>query len=131
MANININGKQLELDLLDADVMEKYETLNQEIVEKIQEPEQYKGLTNAQGMRLQCKYIDEFFDKLFGNGTAGELFTTSGNLGARLDAFAAVAQASTQAKNDIDGISNKYGVGRLNREQRRADIKQFKKHKGH
>ena len=34
MSSITINGVELELDLMDADVMEKYETLNTEIVER-------------------------------------------------------------------------------------------------
>lgn len=120
MSIITINGTDLELDLLDADIMEKYQNLNDEIVQRIQEPTQYEKISTADGMRKQCRYVDEFFDRLFGAGTAGRLFGGGNNLGVRMDAFAKVAAASEGLHGELDAISNKYGVGRLqNREQRR------------
>lgn len=124
MSNIIINDVELELDLLDADVVEKYETLNREIAEKVKEPTQYDGLSTADGMRLQCRYIDEFFDKLFGKGTANKLFGNSNNLGVRMDAFGKVGQASGESRKAVDEITQKYTSARiLNREQRRAQNK--------
>lgn len=120
MSAIVINGTELELDLLDADVMEKYERLNAEIVRKIQEPTQYEGISASEGMRKQCRYVDSFFDKLFGDGTAQRVFGGSSNLGLRMDAFAQVCAASQNTRGELNAIAEKYGVGRLqNREQRR------------
>lgn len=120
MSIININGIDLELDLLDADVMEKYQNLNAEIAEKIKEPTQYQNLSTADGMRKQCRLIEEFFDKLFGAGTAQRLFGGGNNLRVRAEAFAKVSAASRDAMGELTSISDKYGVGRIqNREQRR------------
>lgn len=120
MSIITINGTDLELDLLDADVMEKYQNLNDEIVRKIQEPTQYENISTADGMRKQCRYVDEFFDSLFGAGTAVKLFGGGNNLGIRIDAFAKVSKASDGIRGEMNSIINKYGVGRIqNREQRR------------
>ena len=120
MSIININGIDLELDLLDADVMEKYQNLNAEIAEKIKEPTQYQGISTADGMRKQCRYIEEFFDKLFGEGPAQRLFGGGNNLGVRAEAFAKVSAASGDAMGELTSLSDKYGVGRIqNREQRR------------
>lgn len=127
MSAITINGIDLELDLLDADVLEKYEKLNQEIVAKIQEPTQYDGISTAEGMRKQCRYVDEFFDNLFGAGTAQRVFGGGNNLGVRMDAFAQVSAASKNIKGELTAISDKYGVGRIqNREQRRQQQKNGK-----
>lgn len=56
MSKMKFNEVELELDLMDADIMEKYEYEIQKVVSDIQEPNQYKGKTTAQGMRLQCRY---------------------------------------------------------------------------
>ena len=132
MSAIVINGTELELDLLDADVMEKYERLNAEIVRKIQEPTQYEGISASEGMRKQCRYVDSFFDKLFGDGTAQRVFGGGSNLGLRMDAFAQVCAASQNTRGELNAIAEKYSVGRLqNREQRRQQPKPklYGKHK--
>ena len=51
MSKVTINGVDLELDLMDADVVEKFEDLNKWIVKKIQDPNAYEGLSTADGMR--------------------------------------------------------------------------------
>ena len=128
MSIININGIDLELDLLDADVLEKYQDLNNEIVEKIKEPTQYQGISTADALRKQCRYVEEFFDKLFGAGTAEKLFGGGNNFRIRADAFARVSAASNDAKKELASISDKYGVGRIqNREQRRQQFTHGKK----
>lgn len=127
MSTIKINGIDLELDLLDADVLEKYEHLNKEIVRKIQEPTQYDSISTADGMRKQCRYVDEFFDKLFGDGTAQKVFGGGNNLGVRMNAFAQVSAASKNIRQELTSISDKYGIGRIqNREQRRQQQKHGK-----
>lgn len=128
MSIITINEVDLELDLLNADVVERYEMLNRQIVEKIKEPKQYSGLSNADAMRIQCRYIDEFFDELFEPGTAERLFGKGSNLGTRMEGFAIVAAAGQNASNQIYAISDRYGIERVqNRAQRRASAKAKKK----
>ena len=39
MSKLTINGVDLVLDLMDADVVEKFEDLNKEIKKKIQDPQ--------------------------------------------------------------------------------------------
>ena len=127
MSKITINGTELELNLLDADVLDKYTELNREITQKIQEPTQYQGITVADGLRKQCRYIEEFFDKLFGAGTAEKLFGGGNDLGIRMEAFGQVSAASRDARKELSAITDKYGVNRIqNREQRRQQERQGK-----
>lgn len=124
MSVIIINGNELELNLLDADILEKYEKLNSEIVQKINEKSQYENISTADGMRKQCRYVDEFFDKLFGDGTAEKIFGGGNDLKIRLEAFSQVSSAGNNVRSEIDTISSKYGAGRVvNREQRRQQQK--------
>lgn len=131
MSSITINGVELELDLMDADVMEKYETLNKEIVEKVKEPTQYQGLSNAEGMRLQCRHVDNFFDKLFGDGTAQKIFGGGNNLGVRLDAFAQVSQMSGDIDKRVNELTSKYGISRIDRRNGPQDFQRKRKKQGY
>ena len=127
MQAININGVELELDLLDADVVEKYEYLMQDIRQKINDPSQYEGLENADQMRKQCLVIDGFFNELFGEDTSGKIFPKSGHLGMRMEAFAQVAAAGKMAGSEMHAIAQKYDLERIqNREQRRQQMKKKK-----
>lgn len=124
MEKVNINGVELELDLLDADVVEKYENLNKEIVEKIKDPANYEGLSNADGMRFQCRCVEEYFDKLFGYGTSEKVFPKNNNLGIRMEAFGQITSLSKQSTERIHDIQNKYAPERaMNRAERRAKNK--------
>ena len=127
MGIINVNGTELELDLMDADVMEKFENLCGEIADKIQEPTQYEGLSGAESMRKQCRYVDRFFDDLFGEGTAKAIFHGKMRLDEHMEAFALVTSQRARMEEDVQAIASKYGVHRLqNREARRASKKRGK-----
>lgn len=118
MGAININGIELEIDMMDADVMEKYEHLTEKLTKEISESKQYVGLSNSDGIRIQCHHIGGFFDALFGSGTAKRVFRGSNNLGLYIDAFAQVTYLAINTKEEIYSIADKYGLGRLqNRQQ--------------
>ena len=122
MSKVTINGVDLELNLMDADVVEKFEDLNKGIVKKIQDPNAYEGLSTADGMRYQCACVNEYFDELFGAGTAEKVFHKNNNLGIRMEGFAQVTALSGEAKSFMDALSAKYGSERVqNRQQRRAE----------
>ena len=70
-------------------------------------------------MRYQCRCVEEYFDKLFGNGTSAKIFPKNNDLGIRMDAYGYVA--SLTADKQITDITNKYSPQRTqNRAQRRA-----------
>lgn len=123
MAQININGVELSLDLMDADVMEAFENGFKETAEKIEEKSQYEGLSGSEQIRLQCKIIDGFFDNLFGEGTSDNLFKGKHHFGERMEAFGQVSGMSRQLKDETTKIIDKYNPERLNRAQRRAASK--------
>lgn len=128
MSKLNINGVDLELDLLDADVVEKFEKLNSQIVEDIKNPNNYADKSTADSMRFQCRLIDNYFDELFGAGTSEKVFGNNNKLDIRIDAFGQVAAESGQAKRFMDSAVEKYNPGRVqNRQQRRQEFKKKRK----
>lgn len=74
VSKVNINGVELEINLLDADVIERFEQLNKDISKKIQDPKAYEGKTTAEGMKFQCRCVEEYFDALFGLGTSNRVW---------------------------------------------------------
>ena len=123
MADVNINGVTLQLDLLDADVVEKFEGLMDKYRKDINSPDE--GLSNADQMRRQIRLTDQLFDDVFGEGTAARIFegVKPGNLMARLNAVADLSTIHASSEKEIRKIQERVQNGqysqRLNRQQRR------------
>ena len=117
MSVLTINGTELEFDLFDADVMEKYETANQIVRTKMKDTSLYAGKTTAENMRTQCEIVDEFFDSVFGAGTAQKVFVKAGNLRERIEAFGAVADEAKVCGQEMKALTDKYSANRAQRRQ--------------
>lgn len=130
MSKVTINEVELELDLMDADVVEKFDNLNAEIAVEIKNPEHYEGLSNADCMRVQCRMVDSYFDRLFGEGTADRIFPKRNNLGDRIEAFGQTVSMSKEQDSIIKSMTEKYTGQRVqNRQQRRAEQRKGGKNK--
>lgn len=114
---MNILGVELELDFFDADVLEVYERENQRVLEQIKEPAQYEGKSTADALRIQCGIINDFFDAVFGQGTADEIFGARNNIRDHMEAFAIVADAAIDTRKEFDTLSEKYSPNRAERRQ--------------
>ena len=120
---LEINGIQLELDLLDTDVMEKFEFQRDKIIKDMNAKPTFDGCkTEADKMRKLCGIIDSFFDTMFGDNVAVNIFGENGNLGKRIKGFGVLMNfARTQSTDQVQDILSEYAPQRLaNREQRRA-----------
>lgn len=101
MADIKIRGVELTLDLLDADVVELYDSKMGTYFKDINDvPE---GNSNADEMRRQIRLTDTLLDDLFGAGTAGRIFanTKPSNLGARLGAMAELTDVVRETRKEL------------------------------
>ena len=74
MSMLKICGQELELDLFDADTMEIYEKSLNKVVKRTKEAAKHTELSNAEGIRETCGIVKDFFDEVFGDGTAEKLF---------------------------------------------------------
>lgn len=125
---MNILGVELrDIDFLDADELEKYEAENQRVVDRLADGEQFAGKSTADSLRIQCHIVNDFFDNLFGPGTAQSLFKGKSNIKDHMEAFAVVSEAAYNARAEFDSMTDKYSFMRadrqqtpVNREQRRA-----------
>ena len=123
VSKVNINGVELELNLLDADVIEKFEGALADVQRKIQDPKAYEGKTTAEGMRYQCRCVEEYFDTLFGNGTSEKVFPKNNDLGIRMDAFGQVTALSGTIKPQINTIQKEHRIVRVDVRPRKRKTK--------
>ena len=114
MSMLKICGQELELDLFDADTMEVYEKSMDEVVKRAEESKKHTELSNADGIREMCGIVKNFFDEVFGDGTAEKLFKGKNNLAICMDG---------KMKGQVNAITNKYN---MNRAQRRQEGKKNK-----
>lgn len=114
---ININGVELEFDAYDADQIEKIE----EVSKKIDEIDIPEGSSWSQIIRLRCEGIFNFFDTVFGEGTAYKVFEGKANL-TKCNLILAdfLDQAGEQIKKTNEEMDKRFNKFSPNRAQRRA-----------
>lgn len=113
---VTINGVDLDFDILDADVLERYETALQKMNETINE--NAEGESNADAIRRQCRAVFAFFDTTFAPGTAKSVFGNKTNLGVCLDAFEQVVEAYQAQNEQLNQRVKKYAPNRAARRAR-------------
>lgn len=124
---MNILGVELEYDFFDADLLEAYERENQKVADDIKEPTQYKGKSTADTLRIQCRIVDNFFDALFGSGTALRIFKGKANIRDHMEAFGIMTQGVVNARKEFDAIEDKYTPNRAERRQAEKNNRQAQK----
>ena len=103
---MNIFGTELEYDFFDADQLEVYERENQKVADTIKEPTQYEGKSTADAIRIQCRIVDDFFNAVFGAGTAQKIFKGKSNIRDHMEAFGIVAASAMDARGELDAIED-------------------------
>ena len=124
---MNIFGVELEYDFFDADQLEVYERENAKVAEDIKEPTQYEGKSTADALRIQCQIVDNFFDAVFGSGTAQKIFKGKANIRDHMEAFGIMTQGVVNARKEFDAIEDKYTPNRAERRQAEKNNRQAQK----
>ena len=114
---LNINGVELELDLMDAEVAEKYEKAIKELDRKEKE-KNTEGLSLAQVIRQECAYVFEFFNEVWGEGTDKKVFGGKTNYNECEKAFKDVVD---YCKEEIERLKTRTAKYSSNRADRRAN----------
>ena len=110
-----------DIDVADALEMERFEKANDNVSDKMKQLDT-NGKRRSELIREQCSAIFDFFDEVFGNGTAKKVFGDSVNLTTCINAYESVIVAV----NKLDkAVGEQYKAKLGNRQQRRN------KHKNH
>ena len=107
--NIIINSVTLQGDFMDADFVGPYEEATRKMQATAAESrgKQYANL--AEGYLDQCRTVDEYFDDVFGPGTAAKVFQgVEHNIMAHLKAVEQLTDWAQGEKKKLNDFTNKY-----------------------
>ena len=104
-----INGVELQdIDTLDAIAMERYEAAHDTVYKKLTEYSA-EGKRTSEVIRFQCETIFEFFETVFGDGTAKKVFGESVNMAIVGKAYGSVVDAvNKHAQNTAAEYKSQY-----------------------
>lgn len=113
-----INNVELpDLDFLDADVMEKYETA----LDSLKNLSNSENKTAGEQIREQCHAVFDIFNQLWGEGTDKLVFGNKTNIGICLNAFKEVVMESQRQSLLLKNVASE--LLPINRETRRTQSK--------
>lgn len=106
---MKINNVELkDIDIYDLEVAETWEKIKNEAVSL---EDEVKGLSAVASIRVQCNFVFDAFNKLFGPSTDKKVFGDRVNLIVCLDAFQELANNLDKSASRIE----KYSPSRLER----------------
>ena len=116
-----INGVKLELDLMDIDVLEKFEDEMELVIKKTNSTEMQKYKKGSEGLRAQCDVVECFIDQVFGEGMSQKIFNGKKNIIEHLTAFGEISSMADEMRDGVKEVKDRYSPKRLeNRQARRA-----------
>ena len=110
---MEINGVSLELNVLDADVLESYEKALATMQEQSQQD--FSAPSYSESIRMQCRIVHQFFDDVFGEGTSENVFQGKSDLRACLRAASAVVEEANRQFSELNSFGAKYSPNRAQR----------------
>ena len=112
-----INGVTIpDPDVGDLEFLEKYEAQKDIIAAKMNEMD--KNIRRSEAVRTQCTLVFEFFDAVFGEGTAKKIFGERVNLKTCIDAY----EEAVNGVNALDvKLANYFRSKGTNRQQLRQN----------
>ena len=98
---MKINNVEIEdLDLMDADVAEKFEKATNDLQEK-EKLQDFTSKGLAEIIRIQCTLIFDFFNDVWGKGTDKKIFGNKTNYRICEKAFKDVVEYAMKQKNEV------------------------------
>lgn len=116
---MKIRNVEIEFDFFDADSVELFENELKKVQEKCEKKKKAE-MSMSEAIKEECKIVDEFFDNVFGEGTAQKIFGGKMNLVEHIKCYEDIINEKIAQEEDLQSTFDKY---QPNREQRRAKRK--------
>lgn len=119
-----IRGVDFDIDILDADVMERLEDAAEKIQKRVAEEKAKKYKKNSEFIRVFNGLTEKFIDEVLGEGSSELIFGGSQNIMEHMEAYNGIFAAKEEAMSAVteftETFQNTYSP---NRAQRRAAAK--------
>lgn len=117
MAEIEIGGVKLNLDLDDLNVAEKVKASLESVKDKVAAAQKDGVADYVESGRKVCGYVEKCFNEIFGEGTSEKLFGGRAKFSEHIDAFAQLAEATVgqlkELNDHFNSLSAKYSPNRV------------------
>ena len=105
-----LNTELQDLDFMEAETMEKFEELQEDYNDKLNNPPEFKR--NSEVIRYYCELVFDLFNGLFGDDTDKKIFGKSTNLAKctkAVDELFQYIEASNKAQEkEFNKIGNRF-----------------------
>ena len=119
-----IRGVDFDIDILDADVMERLEDAAEKIQKRVAEEKAKKYKKNSEFIRVFNGLTEKFIDEVLGEGSSELIFGGSQNMMEHMEAYNGIFAAKEEAMSAVteftETFQNTYSP---NRAQRRVAAK--------
>lgn len=106
---ITIKGKEFEADFYDVSFIERYERSTMALQTKTAAVQTQEHHSTADGYRALIRIVDEFFDEIFGAGSAADIFAgKEGNVREHLEAVEELNEQAAVQRKGLNDITNRY-----------------------
>lgn len=116
---MKIRDIEFDFDFLDANDMERFENEAKKITEICQN-NSIKSLSYSDAIREECKIIDNFFDKVFGEGAAQKIFKGKMNLNEHIFAFKDIVDEKVKKQQEFKNLIGRYKPNRKKNKEYRV-----------
>lgn len=113
---MTINGYTVDIDVTDADFIERMEKANDNLnneIERLKETVKDENFNIAEGIRQECKIIKDFFDYVLGDGTSEKIFNGKDSLNLCFQAYEELVKASEEQYKILNDKISAYSPDRL------------------
>jgi hypothetical protein len=117
MSSINLNGLEIEYDFTDADNWDRMQDAVADL-EEYDRTHEFDASNPSDAIRHACNGYNQFFDQVFGEGTADKMFHGKSSMKEHKDAFMKVielANGQIEEANDFSNVLSKYSPERAER----------------
>ena len=110
---MKILNKEIEFDFLDIESMAKYEEALEKYMKELEKIKEFKG-KNAEGFKMLCETVYNFFDEILEKGSAVQILGEKRNLGKCTKAMQEITPVLHKLfhKKEVEGILGKYSLDR-------------------
>lgn len=115
---MKIKNVEIEFDFFDADNVELFENELKKVQEKCEKKKKVQ-MSMSEAIKEECKIVDEFFDAVFGDGTAQKIFGGKMNLAEHIKAYEDIINAKIAQEKDLQTTFEKYQPNRAQRRTKR------------
>lgn len=119
-----IRGVDFDIDILDADVMERLEDAAEKIQKRVAEEKAKKYKKNSEFIRVFNGLTEKFIDEVLGEGSSELIFGGSQNMMEHMEAYNGIFAAKDEAMSAVSEFTETFqNTYSPNRAQRRAAAK--------